>query len=87
MKATAPLGGTKIGGDLTPVGTVDFSSYLIKAQAADPDVIMFLIAGDDMTNALKQAVQFGLGKKVPLAGAPNWSRSRACRQRRASAPG
>ena len=69
VKATAPLGGTKIGGDLTPVGTVDFSSYLIKAQAANPDVIMFLIAGYDMTNALKQAVQFGLDKKVPLAGA------------------
>jgi branched-chain amino acid transport system substrate-binding protein len=45
------------------------SSYLIKAQATNPDVIMFLIAGDDMTNALKQAVQFGLDKKVHLAGA------------------
>jgi branched-chain amino acid transport system substrate-binding protein len=69
VKATAPLGGTKIGGDLTPVGTVDYSSYLIKAQAANPDVIMFLLGGDDMLNALKQAVQFGLNKKVPLAGA------------------
>ena len=69
MKATAPLGGVKIGGDLTPVGTVDFSSYLIKAQAANPDVIMFLLGGDDMLNALKQAVQFGLQNKVHLAGA------------------
>ena len=68
VKATAPLGGTKIGGDLVPIGTVDFSSYLIKAQAADPDVIMFLVGGDDMVNALKQAIQFGLDKKVPLAG-------------------
>src|SRR5579872_694456 len=69
IKATAALGGRKIGGDLTPVGTVDFSSYLIKAQAANPDVIMFLLGGDDMLNALKQAVQFGLENKVHLAGA------------------
>jgi branched-chain amino acid transport system substrate-binding protein len=48
---------------------VDFSSYLIKAQAAKPDVILFLLGGDDMVNALKQAVQFGLENKVHLAGA------------------
>ena len=69
IKATTGLGGTRVGGDLVPLGTSDYSSYLIKAQAANPDVIMFLIGGDDMTNALKQAVQFGLDKKVHLAGA------------------
>ncbi|HVZ54161.1 MAG TPA: ABC transporter substrate-binding protein [Pseudolabrys sp.] len=68
-KAAAKLGGTKVGGDLTPLGTTDFSSYLIKAQAANPDVIIFLQAGDDAVNALKQAVQFGLNKKFHLAGA------------------
>ena len=68
-KAAAKLGGTKLGGDLTPLGTTDYSSYLIKAQAANPDVIIFLQAGDDAVNALKQAVQFGLDKKFHLAGA------------------
>jgi branched-chain amino acid transport system substrate-binding protein len=68
-KASAVLGGTKVGGDLTPLGTTDFSSYLIKAQAAKPDVIIFLVQGDDMLNALKQAVQFGLDKRIHLAGA------------------
>jgi branched-chain amino acid transport system substrate-binding protein len=68
-KACAALGGTKVGGDLTPLGTADFSSYLIKAQAANPDVIIFLVAGDDAVNALKQAVQFGLAKKTHIAGA------------------
>ena len=68
-KAAAVLGGTKVGGDLTPLGTTDFSSYLIKAQAAKPDVIIFLVQGDDMLNALKQAVQFGLDKRIHLAGA------------------
>jgi len=68
-RAAAKLGGTKVGGDLTPLGTTDFSSYLIKAQAAKPDVIIFLVQGDDMLNALKQAVQFGLDKRIHLAGA------------------
>src|SRR5271156_3022013 len=68
-KAAEKLGGTKVGADLTPLGTTDFSSYLIKAQAANPDVIIFLQAGDDAVNALKQAVQFGLDKKFHLAGA------------------
>jgi len=61
-------GYTKVGGDLVPLGTTDFSSYLIKAQAANPDVIVFLTQGDDMINALKQAVQFGLDKRFHLAG-------------------
>jgi branched-chain amino acid transport system substrate-binding protein len=69
VKASGALGGEKVAGDLTPLGTVDFSSYLIKAQAANPDVIIFLVQGDDMLNAMKQAVQFGLQSKVHLAGA------------------
>ncbi len=69
VKAAGALGGEKVGGDLVPLGNVDFSSYLIKAQAANPDVIIFLTQGDDMLNALKQAVQFGLQNKVHLAGA------------------
>ena len=68
-KAAARMGGTKVGGDLSPLGTTDFSSYLIKAQAANPDVIIFTLAGDDMVNALKQAVQFGLDKRLHLGGA------------------
>jgi branched-chain amino acid transport system substrate-binding protein len=68
-KAGGALGGTKVGADLTPLGTTDFSPYLIKAQAANPDVIIFLTQGDDMVNALKQAVQFGLDKTIHLAGA------------------
>lgn len=57
------------GAELTPLGTTDFSSYLIKAQAAKPDVIILLHAGDDAVNVLKQAVQFGLDKRFHIAGA------------------
>jgi branched-chain amino acid transport system substrate-binding protein len=68
-QAAVKVGASKVGADLSPLGTTDFSSYLIKAQAANPDVILFLIQGDDMVNALKQAVQFGLDKRLHLAGA------------------
>jgi len=61
--------GTKAGGDLVPLQTTDFSSYLIKAQSTNPDAIILLLAGDDMINCIKQAVQFGLDKKTHLAGA------------------
>jgi len=67
-KAGAKAGYIKVGGDLTPLGTTDFSSYLIKAQAAKPDVIIILPQGDDMINCIKQAVQFGLEKRIHLAG-------------------
>ena len=68
-KAGAALGVSKVGEDLTPLATTDFSANLIKAQAANPDVLVFLVQGQDMINALKQAVQFGLDKKLHLAGA------------------
>ncbi|HEX4385380.1 MAG TPA: ABC transporter substrate-binding protein [Myxococcales bacterium] len=61
--------GTELGESLTPLGTTDYSSYLIQAQATNPDVIIFLHAGQDMINALKQAVQFGLDKRFKIAGA------------------
>jgi branched-chain amino acid transport system substrate-binding protein len=61
--------GTELGADFTPLGTTDFSANLIKAQSANPDAIILLLAGDDMINCLKQAVQFGLNKKFHIAGA------------------
>jgi branched-chain amino acid transport system substrate-binding protein len=67
--AGGKAGYTKVGADLTPLGTTDFSSYLIKAESAKPDVIIILPQGDDMVNCIKQAVQFGLDKRVHLAGA------------------
>ena len=63
------FGGTEVGASLTPLGTTDFSSYLIKAQAANPDVIIDLTAGQDAVNSLKQIVQFGLQNKFHIAGA------------------
>ena len=63
------FGGTEVGASLTPLGTTEFSPYLINAQAANPDVIIFLTAGQDAVNSLKQAVQFRLEERFHIAGA------------------
>src|SRR5499425_978278 len=62
------LGGTMTGNELTPLGTNDFSAYLIKARAANPDVLLVLVQGSDMINCLKQIVQFGIDKQIHVAG-------------------
>jgi branched-chain amino acid transport system substrate-binding protein len=62
------LGGTMTGNELTPLGTTDFSAYLIKARAANPDVLILLVQGSDMINCLKQIVQFGIDKQIHVAG-------------------
>jgi branched-chain amino acid transport system substrate-binding protein len=61
--------GTELGADYAPLGTSDFSANLIKAQSTNPDAIILLLAGDDMINCLKQAVQFGLNQRIHIAGA------------------
>jgi len=62
------LGGSATGNELTPLGTSDFSAYLIKARAANPDVLLVLVQGSDMVNCLKQIVQFGIDKQIHVAG-------------------
>ena len=62
------LGGSMTGNELIPLGTTDFSAYLIKARAANPDVLLVLPQGGDMVNCLKQFVQFGLNKQMHVAG-------------------
>ncbi|MDE2368544.1 MAG: ABC transporter substrate-binding protein [Burkholderiales bacterium] len=63
------FGGKEVGVALAPLGTSDYSAYLIQAQNAHPDVVIFLTAGQDAVNSLKQAVQFGLDKRFHIAGA------------------
>src|SRR5438094_2314695 len=61
-------GGTVTGNELTPLGTTDFSAYLIKARAANPDVLLVLPQGLDMVNCLKQVAQFDIDKQIHVAG-------------------
>ena len=43
-----------------PINTADFSSFLLQAQGAKPDVIVLANAGADAVTSLKQATEFGL---------------------------
>jgi branched-chain amino acid transport system substrate-binding protein len=53
--------GAKVVGAIRhPLGTADFSSYLLQAQASKAKVIALANAGGDTINALKQAGEFGI---------------------------
>jgi branched-chain amino acid transport system substrate-binding protein len=54
------LGGTVKGGVRHPLGTSDFSSFLVQAQASGAQVVAFANAGGDTINAVKQAAEFGI---------------------------
>jgi branched-chain amino acid transport system substrate-binding protein len=53
-------GGKVLGSVRAPLNTADFSSYLLSAQASGAKVVVFAIAGADLSTALKQASEFGI---------------------------
>ncbi|WP_298372004.1 ABC transporter substrate-binding protein [Azospirillum sp.] len=59
-KMVNKLGGKVVGTVRHPLGSADFSSFLLQAQASKADVIGFANAGGDATNAVKQAAEFGI---------------------------
>lgn len=68
-KSVTAAGGKVLGSVKVPLGAFDYASYLLQAQSANPEVIAFATAGADTSNAIKQAVEFGLGRdKQKLAG-------------------
>jgi branched-chain amino acid transport system substrate-binding protein len=60
-------GGTVLGFDQAPLGTTDFSSYILKLRQANPDVVYVGIGGADLTNFLKQLHEIGMTRKMPLS--------------------
>jgi branched-chain amino acid transport system substrate-binding protein len=61
--ATAALeksGGRVVGSVRPPMGTSDMSSFLLTAEAQQPNVIAFASAGDDLILSIRQASEFGL---------------------------
>jgi branched-chain amino acid transport system substrate-binding protein len=52
----------KVSETWSPVGTPDFTSYIIKIKEAKPDVVMMGHWGNDAINALKQVYELGLKK-------------------------
>ncbi|WP_374352740.1 ABC transporter substrate-binding protein [Chitinimonas sp.] len=65
-KIVTGLGGTVSGTVKHPLGTTDFSSYLLQAQNSGAKVIALANAGGDFSNAVKQAREFGI--KQTMAG-------------------
>ncbi len=56
-------GGKVLGGVRAPLGTADFSSYLVQAASSGAKVIGLANAGTDLQNCIKQAAEFGIVKK------------------------
>jgi len=68
MSALLQADGGKIAGaDQTPLGTTDYSSFILKIVAAKPDAIFVGLGGSDLTNFLKQFKQMGLTGKIPVS--------------------
>jgi branched-chain amino acid transport system substrate-binding protein len=63
-RALEAQGATVVGSVKHPLGTTDFSSYVLQAKAANPDVIALNSGGDDTNNAIKAAREFGLNAKL-----------------------
>ena len=63
-------GGTVVGDVKAPLGTTDLSAFILQAQASGADVIATANSGDDASNTIKQAAEFGVGRdgKQKLAG-------------------
>jgi branched-chain amino acid transport system substrate-binding protein len=61
-------GGTVLGSVKHPLGASDFSSFLLQAQASKAQVLGLANAGGDFINSVKAANEFGLTKKMKVAG-------------------
>ena len=80
-------GGKVLGSVRHPLGTTDFSSFMLQAQASGAEVIAVANGGDDAINAVKTAREFGITDKqkvVPFGSIPcRRSAPPACSSRRA----
>lgn len=66
-KVVKANGGAVLGSVFAPLGTADFSSFLLKAQQSGAKIIGLANAAADTANALKQADEFGIrdgGQKI-----------------------
>jgi len=66
-KILKAAGGTS-SASLVPLGSTDYSAYLIQAKAYGPQVLINVMGGNDQVASLKQFVQFGLDKQMAVGG-------------------
>jgi branched-chain amino acid transport system substrate-binding protein len=60
--ALEKVGGKVLGSVKHPLNAPDFSSYVLSAKSANPDVIAIASGAGDFANALRTTKEFGLGK-------------------------
>jgi branched-chain amino acid transport system substrate-binding protein len=65
-KFVSENGGEFIGEELVPTDATDFSPYLLKIRQARPDVVASNLAGNQITNFIKQYAEYGL--QFPITG-------------------
>ncbi|MEO9103053.1 MAG: ABC transporter substrate-binding protein [Burkholderiales bacterium] len=61
-------GGTVLGEVRHPLNASDFSSFLLQAMSSKAQVLGLANAGGDFVNAMKAASEFGVNKKMEVAG-------------------
>ena len=61
-------GGRVLGSVRHPLNASDFSSFLLQAQSSKAQVLGLANAGGDFVNSMKAAKEFGVDKKMKLAG-------------------
>lgn len=59
-------GGNQVGYDRMPLGTTDFSAFILKVRQARPDVVATALAGAELPNFLKQYADFGMRNGAPV---------------------
>jgi branched-chain amino acid transport system substrate-binding protein len=64
--------GRVVGAARHPLGTTDFSSYMLQAQASKARIIGLASTGNDTINAIKAAQEFGVTKNQKLAALLLW---------------
>jgi branched-chain amino acid transport system substrate-binding protein len=67
-EAVKASGGQVLGAVRHPLGNADYASFLLQAQSSEAQVVGVANAGDDTTNTIKQAAEFGLPKKQKMVG-------------------
>ncbi len=65
-RAGQSLGATTLADIRHPIGASDFSAFLPRIQALNPDILVMCNFGRDLLNATKQATDFGLKEKTRI---------------------
>jgi ABC-type branched-subunit amino acid transport system substrate-binding protein len=65
-RGTELAGAETLGAILTPLGSKDYTEHLASAKESGAEVLVLVLFGQDMVNALKQAADMGLKDKMKI---------------------